>query len=111
MAASLLDADQDRFERLMPQLRLSSGVARTTARRRFAALNETVAECLRKIFPPDATLLVEDWAVSNGITAAEWFTRLLADYPRLQFTASDRVLFLIEAARVDAGDTYILEPD
>jgi len=49
--------------------------------------------------------------VSNGITAAEWFTRLCMDYPRLQFTASDWVLFLVEARRTEVGDIYILDPD
>jgi hypothetical protein len=66
---------------------------------------------LRTIFPPGSAVLVEDWAVSSGITAAEWFTRLLADYPRLKFTASDWILFLIEALRPETGDRYILEPD
>jgi hypothetical protein len=118
MSAGLLGAtdpataSDDRFERLMPHLRLSNGVARTTTRGRFAELDKTIGECLRTIFPPrSSTLLVEDWAVSSGITAAEWFTHLLADYPRLKFTASDSVLFLIEAARPEEGDRYILESD
>ncbi len=56
-------------------------------------------------------LRVEDWAASSGITAAEWFTCLLADFPGLKFTASDWTLFLIQAERPEVGDSYILEPD
>ncbi|MCE5310971.1 MAG: hypothetical protein LLG20_25290 [Acidobacteriales bacterium] len=101
----------ERFERLMPQICLSNGVARTTSRRRFAELDEAIEVCLREVLACEAELRVEDWAVSNGITAAEWFQRLRIDYPKIRFTASDTVLYLIEAHREQFGDTYILEPD
>jgi hypothetical protein len=113
IAASILADDAcaapGRFERIMQQISLSNRVARTTFPGRFAALNESVQTCLESVFRPDQELVVEDWAVSSGTTAAEWFTRLKAGFPRVRFTASDAALYLVEARRGD--DTYILQPD
>lgn len=101
-----------RFERLMKQIQLSNGVSRTTFRGRFAACNEEIQKSLEEVFPPGPALLdVADWAVSNGITAMEWFERLRQSYPAVEFTASDRTLYLIEARLPATGETYILEPD
>jgi hypothetical protein len=118
MSASLLhlshpggNAERERFERLMPHLCLSNGVARTTARRRFTDLDERLQQFLTGVFPPGYQLIAEDWAVSSGITAQEWFERLRIDYPEVRLTASDKILYLIEARHEDTGATYILEPD
>src|SRR6266436_4517851 len=60
----------DRFERIIAHLRLSNGTVRTTVRNRLAAVDEKVRSILPSVFPLNTTLLVEDWAVSSGITAA-----------------------------------------
>jgi len=100
-----------RFERLMKQIQLSNGVSRTTFRGRFSQWNEEIQQCLEQVFPPGpAPLDVADWAVSNGITAIEWFERLRRSYPAVEFTASDRTLYLIEAHLPETAETYILEP-
>jgi hypothetical protein len=104
-------ADTSRFERLMPQICLSSGVARTTARGRFGVLDREIAKVLRELYPAGSPLRVEDWAVSNGITAAEWFRVLAEDYPQLRFVASDWTVYLVAAEYSKDGSTYILEPD
>lgn len=104
-------SDKERFERLMPRICLANGVARTTVRRRFSALNDKIQRCLLDIFPPDFPLVAEDWAASSGVTAAEWFQCLRSDYPQVQFTASDAALYLIEARCGHGKDAYILEPD
>lgn len=119
MAASLLSETSDsstsvqeeRFERLMQEICLSSGVARTTARCRFVQIDEEIRTCVRRVYSAGSRITVEDWGVSSGITAAEWFAALRQDYPEILFTASDSILYLIEARRELAGDIYILEPD
>ena len=118
MAASMLamsdpptEAEKRRFDRLMPQITLSSGTTRSTARNRLARLDAEIQQCLQQVFAPDSSLDVEDWAVSNGITAVEWFLRLRKHYPHVRFTASDWILHLIEARYIPTGEIYILEPD
>ena len=113
IAASILADDAcaapGRFERIMQQISLSNRVARTTFPGRFAAFNESVQTCLENVFRPDEQLIAEDWAVSSGTTAAEWFQRLQTGFPRVRFTASDAALYLVEARR--RNDAYILQPD
>ena len=100
----------DRFERIMAQLRLSNGTVKTTARNRLAAVDQQVAALLPTIFTPEAPLSVEDWAVSSGITAGEWYQSLRHVYPQLSFTASDWMLYLVEARRPECEDAFIVEP-
>jgi hypothetical protein len=103
-------ADLDRFERIILQLRLSDGTVRATVRNRLAAVDERIGSILPSIFPLDTNLLVEDWAVSSGITAAEWFQSLQRIDPNVTFTASDRLLYLVEARLKDEPGTFIVEP-
>jgi hypothetical protein len=100
----------DRFERIILQLRLSDGTFRATIRNRLAAIDEKVGSILPSIFPLNSNLLVEDWAVSSGITAAEWFQSLQQLYPNITFTASDRVLYLVEAQLKNERGAFIVEP-
>lgn len=111
MPASPTSADILRFERVLRNVVLSNGVARRTARGRFIQLDLQIEACLREVFPVGARLRVEDWAASSGITAAEWFSTLRGDYPDLQFTASDRTLYLIEIRQPSHRGIYIVEPD
>src|SRR5947209_12477599 len=65
------------FEKLMPHVRLSSGVYRTTYRQRFRSLNPVVNHLLRQSFPASHAVHVEDWAASDCLTSAEWASELL----------------------------------
>ena len=100
----------ERFERIMAQLRLSNGTVKTTARNRLALVDQQVAALLPSIFAPGTPLSVEDWAVSSGITALEWYRSLRQQYPQVTFTASDWMLYLVEARRLERGDAFIVEP-
>ena len=109
LLAELTVGDGDAlFERILRETSVIDGVARTTARCRFAALDEEVQKCLISVFPSGSQIDVEDWAVSSGITSAEWFKRLRVDYPAVQFTASDWALYLIEVRREGYREIFIV---
>src|SRR3954452_15721273 len=99
------------FEKLMPHVRLSSGVYRTTYRQRFRSLNPVVNNVLRQSFSPSENLRVEDWAASDCLTSAEWARELFPLFPDLQFVASDLLLFLLQAKKDGRKGRFILEPD
>jgi len=99
------------FEKLMPHVRLSSGVYRTTYRQRFRGLNPVVNNVLRSSFSPSQQLRVEDWAASDCLTSAEWASELFPLFPHLEFAASDLLLFLLEVKRKGRDERFILEPD
>ena len=102
-------ADQVRlFEHVMPQIRLSSGVYRTTSRARFQAFDKFVNDVLSKHFDPSRTLDIQDWAASDCIASAEWAGALWSRFPNARVTASDLTLFLIEAA-LPGGEMFICE--
>lgn len=98
------------FERIVSQLRLSNGTVRTTLSKRLVAVDERVAELLPILFPRRTRLLVEDWAVSTGITAVEWFRSLQELYPAVRFTASDLMLYVIEVRCQGERDAFVVEP-
>jgi hypothetical protein len=99
------------FEKLMPHVRLSSGVYRTTYRQRFRGLNPVVNNIMRSSFSPSQQLRVEDWAASDCLTSAEWASELFPLFPHLEFAASDLLLFLFEVKRKGREERFILEPD
>ncbi|MFL6447994.1 MAG: hypothetical protein ACJ746_09940, partial [Bryobacteraceae bacterium] len=99
------------FEKLMPHVRLSSGVYRTTYRQRFRALNPIVNHVLRQFFSASMSIRIEDWAASDCLTSAEWATELFPLFPQLEFVASDLLLFLLEARKRAREERFILEPD
>src|SRR5436305_520497 len=99
------------FEKLMPHVRLSSGVYRTTYRQRFRALNPVVNSLLRQSFSASQNLRVEDWAASDCLTSAEWAEELFPLFPHLEFVASDLLLFLLEVKKKRSPRRFILEPD
>ena len=96
------------FENTLAQVRLSSGVYRTTFRGRFKLLNEFLNRRLAAQFDTNAALHLEDWAASDCLTSSEWAASLLPLFPRATLTASDLTLYLIEAILPD-GSSYILE--
>lgn len=98
------------FQSLVSNLRLSSGVYRTTYPGRFKDVDAVVNALLSKHFARDSKLEVHDWASSDGLTSCEWAVSLLDLFPRASFTASDLLLFLVEATLTD-GSLFILEPN
>src|SRR4051794_21291022 len=99
------------FEKLMPHVRLSSGVYRTTYRQRFRSLNPVVNNVLRQSFSPSENLRVEDWAASDCLTSAEWAAELFPLFPDLEFVASDLLLFLLQAKKKKGQELFIAEPN
>lgn len=104
-------ADPTRFDRVVRQICLANGVIRTTSSGRFRALDDEVQRVIREHIPPGAALVVEDCAVSSGITAAEWYRRLQVDYPDVRFTASDRTLFLVEVRSAGRPGAFVVQAD
>ena len=97
------------FQYLVSYLRVS-GVYRTTFPGRFRDLDPVVNELLSQRYGPDSELDVHDWAASDCLTSFEWAASLFARFPRATVTASDLMLFLVEATLPD-GSVFILEPD
>lgn len=96
------------FETTIPQLRLSSGVYRTTFRGRFRDFDPVVNERLAAQFGLSASLRIEDWAASDCLASSEWAAGLFPMFPAATLTASDLTLFLIEVRAPD-GAAYIME--
>jgi hypothetical protein len=108
--ASSAPEELHRFERIVSQLRLPNGTVKATRSNRLAALDERIAGVLRTLFLRSTRLLVEDWAVSTGTTALEWFRSLQHLYPDVRFAASDWILYVIEVRRERERDAFIVEP-
>ncbi len=99
------------FERLMPHVRLSSGIYRTTYRNRFRNLDPLINSLLTETFDPSDELRVEDWAASTCLTSCEWAKTLLSVFPKLRFVASDILLFLLEIDNPASQESFVFEPD
>ena len=97
-----------RFEDLMRQIRLPSGIFRTTAPDRFRELDLFLNGVLERSFAPSTSLDVHDWAASDCSTSAAWFQTLRGSFPQARLTASDLSLYLVEA-RLPGGDSYIFD--
>ena len=98
------------FEEVVRDLRLSSGIYRTTTRGRFAWLDEAVAALIRESFSGTDLIKVEDWATSDGLAAMEWAQAMSALNLHVEMTASDLFLSLVACALPD-GRLWIVEPD
>jgi hypothetical protein len=96
------------FEQVTAQLRLTSGVYRTTFRGRFREFNEFLNDRISHHFDRSAAIRIEDWAASDCLTSSEWASSILPLFPAATLTASDLTLFLIEVALPD-GSTYVIE--
>jgi hypothetical protein len=99
------------FERLMPHVRISSGVYRTTYRQRFRNLDPLVNDLLATRFRTSAEMEVHDWAASACLTSCEWAESLFPLFPRVRFVASDLLLFLVEIQNRSTGEIFIAEQD
>jgi len=98
------------FEQAIPEVRLSSGVYRTTYRGRFRALDEAVNSLLVRRFGADTPLKAEDWAASDCLASSEWAGSLFECFPASRLTASDLTLFLVQVS-LSGEESYVMEPN
>ncbi|HLH42981.1 MAG TPA: hypothetical protein VKV74_08345 [Bryobacteraceae bacterium] len=98
------------FETIVRHLRLSSGIYRSTYRRRFADLDPVVNAILREVFTAPV-LEAHDWAASDCLASAEWAESLWTAFPRARVIASDTLLCLIEVSCKRQKEAYVFEPD
>ena len=98
------------FEATMQQMRLASGVYRTTFRGRLRDLDRFVIELLGRRYDRQTALEVHDWAASDCLTSAEWAESLFERFPNAHLHASDLTLFLLEVDLPNGG-AFILERD
>jgi hypothetical protein len=98
------------FEDISFTLRTSNGTYRTTFRNRLRDVNAATISILERLHPSDTELLLEDRAVSHGLTSLEWAQQLFQAFPHSKFEASDKLLYLIQLS-LASGGKYILEPE
>jgi hypothetical protein len=98
------------FEDISFTLRTSNGTYRTTFRHRFQDVDTETLGILERFFPRQIELLVEDRAVSHGLTSVEWAQKLFPIFPNTKFEASDKLLYLIRLV-LESDGTYIFEPE
>ena len=102
-------ADLARFETVIRNVRLSSGIWRTTYRSRFDDLDAVAQRVLERTFSEDRTVDLHDLGASDGLLSIDWAERVHATFPQSRMTASDVILYFTEAVW-SSGETYILEP-
>ena len=98
------------FEDLSFTLRTSNGTFRTTFRNRFADVDQVALRLIRRLYPQETRLQIQDRAVSHGLTAKEFAEVVFAAYPEAEYEASDLLLNLVELT-LDTGEIYIAEQD
>jgi hypothetical protein len=96
------------FEAIMRDLRLNSGIFRTTFNNRFQNLDPVINDLLLEHFSPEAAIAVHDWAASDCLTSAEWAESLFRAFPNATLQASDLSLFIVEVT-LPTGDALIVE--
>ncbi len=96
----LPDAD-DLAERVLRLFADDRGSYKRTYGRRFEEFDQEVLKRIAASFAPTESLTVEDVGVSDGRTSCEFFRKLVAQYPRLRFRASDydAEVFVIQRGR------------
>ena len=98
------------FEDISFTLRTSNGTLRTTFRHRFRDVDEAAMRWIKRFYPPDTELRVQDRAASSGLTSWEWAEPLFHAFPLAEFEASDVLLYLVQLS-LPTGEIYITEPD
>lgn len=100
---ALLDLHEDtsredvaRFERIIFDARLSSGVYRTTYSKRFADLDLVATKLICEQAWKNK-VIIHDWACSDGRTSVEWAESIFPKIPEAEFWASDRSFHLWQA--------------
>lgn len=98
------------FEDICFTLRTSNGTYRTSFRYRFRDVDVAAMDILKRFFPFETELLVEDRAVSHGLTSLEWAQELFPIFPNAKVEASDRLFYLVQLS-LGNNETYIFEPE
>ncbi len=65
-------ADTAIFDNIVYDLRLANGVYTTTWSGRFRDFDAWLTAHLRRLFPADRALRVEEWGASDAATSADW---------------------------------------
>src|ERR1700730_3097004 len=99
-----------RFEGISSSLGTSNGTSRTTFCHRFRDVDAVTMRIVERIYRTDAELFIQDRAASHGLTSCELAEQIFRIFPRAEFEASDRVLYLIRLSLAN-GETYIVEPN
>src|SRR5450432_1596729 len=86
------------FEDISFTLRTSNGTFRTTFHTRFHDVDIASIALLKRTFPLDSAMRIEDRAVSHGLTSCEWAKQLLPVFPAAAIEASDLLLELLEVS-------------
>jgi hypothetical protein len=97
------------FEDISFTLRTSNGTYRTTFRHRLRDVDAATTDIVCSLYPSETELLVQDRAVSHGLTSLEWARRLFQVFPNSKFEASDTLLYLVQLS-LTSGGKYIFEP-
>lgn len=98
------------FEDISFTLRTASGTFRTTFRERFRDVDAAAIDWLRRLYPPHASIRVQDRAASHGLTSREWAERLFPFFPNAELESSDLLHYFIQLS-LSTGEIYIVEPD
>ena len=98
------------FEDISFHLRTTNGTFRTTFRNRFPDVNAATLAFMKRFWPSDAPLRVQDRASSHGLTTWEWAQPLLAAFPHAELEASDLLHYLVLLS-LDNGMSYVVEPN
>ena len=102
-------ADQIRvFEDISFSLRTSNGTFRTTFRHRFKDVDAAALRWMQQSYSADATVHIQDRAVSHGLTTAEWAAAIFPAFPQARVEGSDLLFHLLELT-LDSGEVYIVE--
>lgn len=98
------------FEDISFTLRTTNGTFRTTFRNRFPDVNAAALDHMRRLWPVEAPLRVQDRASSHGLTSWEWAESLLPAFPNAELESSDLLQHFVRLT-LATGETYIVEPD
>src|ERR1700730_8898461 len=77
------------FEDVSFTLRTSNGTYRTTFRNRFEDVDRVALRWIRAFYPPGSSILVQDRAVSHGLTSMEFAGRSFVYFPDAAFAAAE----------------------
>lgn len=80
------------------------GAYKRTYANRFVEFDAKILQLMPEYFSPTAQLVVQDVGISDGRTAADFFTALSAAYPNLDYLASD---YSCKAFVLESGTTKV----
>lgn len=88
-------------ERILLLFSDERGAYKRTYQKRFEAFDSQALDVLKKIFKSTETLSFHDVSVSDGRTALDFFEKAAAEFPQIQYFASDYnpLLYIVEKGR------------